>query len=252
MPRFFINSARGASVGDSITLTGDDAHHISRSLRMRCGEALCVCDFSGYEYGCEISGITDTEVYLRVLSVRFCESEPSIKVTIFQALPKGDKFDTVIQKCTEIGACAFTPVMTSRCISRPDEKGISKKIQRWQKIAEEASKQSGRGIIPEVNPLLSFGSAIEEMKTRNLALMCYECEDKYSIRQALSDKESLLCNGASIALLVGPEGGFSPEEAQLATEAGIISVGLGKRILRTETAPLFALSSIIVLTGNAE
>ena len=171
---------------------------------------------------------------------------------IFQALPKGDKLDTVVRKCTELGAYDFTPVLTSRCISRPDEKSAKKKCERWQKISAEAAKQCGRGIIPAVNEVITFDAALSEMSECTLALMCYECEDGYSIGRCLSENREKLSGDASVAVFIGPEGGISPDEAQSARDKGIICVGLGKRILRTETAPLFAVSAIMLLTGNAE
>ena len=251
MPRFFITDP-GCVISDTIEIFGEDAVHISRSLRMKVGEALTVCDFSGYEYSCEITGFTSDSVALKIIEKRLCENEPDVKVRIFQAMPKGDKLDTVVQKCTELGAYDFTPVITSRCISRPDQKSAGKKCERWQKIALEAAKQCGRGIIPPVNAVCSFGEAIEEMKKSTLALMCYECEDGYSIKKCIEENAEKLCSGATVSVFIGPEGGISPEEAQYAKEHGIICVGLGKRILRTETAPLFAVSAIMVLTGNVE
>lgn len=252
MPRFFITNPDKSVSGEIITISGDDARHISRSLRMRPGEALDVSDFSGFEYKCEICGFSENEVKLKILEKRLCESEPSIKVRIFQALPKGDKLDTVIQKCTELGAYDFTPVLTSRCISRPDEKSSKKKCERWQKIAAEASKQCGRGIIPKVNEVLSFEAALKEMNECTLSLMCYECEDGYSIRRCICENIDRLKDEATVAVFIGPEGGISTEEAKAAKESGTICVGLGKRILRTETAPLFALSAIMLITGNAD
>ncbi len=252
MPRFFITNPEENIRENIITITGEDASHISRSLRMKCGEELYASDFFGMEYRCEICGFEGGNVQLKILEKRLCESEPNVKVRIFQALPKGDKLDTVVQKCTELGAYDFTPVLTSRCISRPDEKSAKKKCERWQKISAEAAKQCGRGIIPTVNEVISFDTALSEMSDCTLALMCYECEDSYSLRKCIEENMGKLEKGATLAVFIGPEGGISPEEAQMASDKGIICVGLGKRILRTETAPLFAVSAIMLLTGNAE
>ena len=252
MPRFFIDNSGEYIKDNTIIIDGEDARHISKSLRMKQGEKLDVCDFSGIVYSCEISGFTQDRVLLEVLGKSLCESEPNVKVRIFQALPKGDKLDTVIQKCTELGAYDFTPVLTSRCISRPDEKSSQKKCERWQKISSEAAKQCGRGIIPKVNPVCSFEKALESMTECTLALMCYECEDGYSIKKCIEENLSRLSDSSYIAIFIGPEGGISQEEAEKAQKAGILTVGLGKRILRTETAPLFALSAIMLLTGNCE
>lgn len=254
MPRFFIGNPEESLRDGVITIVGEDARHISRSLRMKAGESLTVSDFFGNEYKCEISGFTDETVTLTVLGTGRCESEPNIKVTIYQAIPKGDKMDTVVQKCTELGASGFVPVLTSRCISRPDDKSARKKCERWQKIAAEAAKQSGRGIIPSVGEVLDLEKALSEMSTCSLAVMCYECEDGYSLRECISEAsaDGRLCEGANVAIFIGPEGGISPEEAESASKKGIRLVGLGKRILRTETAPLFAVSAVMLLTGNAE
>lgn len=251
MPRFFINNSECIS-NDTITISGEDARHISRSLRMKIGEAVDVSDFSGYIYSCKISGFTDEDVRLEILEKKLCDSEPDVKVRVFQALPKGDKLDTVIQKCTELGAYDFTPVLTSRCISRPDDKSAKKKCERWQKISQEAAKQCGRGIIPKVNDVCSFDKAVSELSECTIGIMCYECEDGYSIKKCIEDNIARLSNGAEIGIFIGPEGGIAPDEAEKAKNAGIVTAGLGKRILRTETAPLFAVSAIMLLTGNCE
>ena len=252
MPRFFIENPAESIRENTVTICGEDARHISRSLRMKVGEKLDVSDFSGYVYSCEIDGFTEDTVSLRILEKNLCESEPDVKVRIFQALPKGDKLDTVIQKCTELGAYDFTPVLTSRCISRPDDKSAKKKCERWQKISAEAAKQCGRGIIPKVNSVCSFEDALNEMSGCTLAVMCYECEDGYSIKRCIEDNRAKLGNGASVAVFIGPEGGIAPEEAEKAKMRGTVTASLGKRILRTETAPVFAVSAIMLLTDNAE
>ncbi len=251
MPRFFIDNG-GCISDDTIIISGEDARHISRSLRMKIGEAVDVSDFSGYIYSCRISGFTDEDVRLEILEKKLCDSEPDVKVRVFQALPKGDKLDTVIQKCTELGAYDFTPVLTSRCISRPDDKSAKKKCERWQKISQEAAKQCGRGIIPKVNDVCSFDKAVSELSECTLGIMCYECEDGYSIKKCIDDNIAKLSDGAEIGIFIGPEGGIAPDEAEKAKNAGIVTAGLGKRILRTETAPLFAVSAIMLLTGNCE
>ena len=252
MPRFFVNNPTECIPDHIITISGEDARHISKSLRMQVGKKVDVSDFSGFIYYCEIKEFTSDSVILKIIEKKPCKSEPSVSVRIFQALPKGDKLDTVIQKCTELGAYDFTPVLTSRCISRPDEKSAIKKCERWQKISAEAAKQCGRGIIPGVNQMLNFEMALREMSECTLSLMCYECEDSYSIGKCISDNLEKLSENSSVSIFIGPEGGISPDEAEKAKNMGVITVGLGKRILRTETAPLFALSAVMLLTGNCE
>lgn len=250
MPRFFKKDITVCNIGDRIRISGEDARHISLSLRMKTGEKLTISDFHGTDFDCEIVSFEDNEVELQIIDKCNCESEPNVKVRIFQSVPKGDKLDMVIQKCTELGAFDFTPVLSSRCISRPDEKAAKKKCERWQKIAQEAAKQSGRGIIPQVNEVINFNTAIEQMAQCSLAMLCYECEDSYSIKSCIKENAEKLCDGATVAIFIGPEGGIAPDEAEKAKINGIISVGLGKRILRTETAPLFALSAVMLLTDN--
>ncbi len=252
MPRFFVDNPDKCIKDSTVTICGEDARHISRSLRMKVGELLDVSDFSGFLYSCRISGFSEDEVTLDILEKKLCDSEPNVKVRVFQALPKGDKLDTVIQKCTELGAFDFTPVLTSRCISRPDEKSAKKKCERWQKISQEAAKQCGRGIIPKVNEVCSFDKAVSELSECTVGIMCYECEDVYSIKKCIHDNIAKLADGASVGIFIGPEGGIAPDEAEKARNVGIITVGLGKRILRTETAPVFAVSAVMLMTDNCE
>ncbi len=246
MPRFFIKQEFIRP--DSIMIVGEDARHISRSLRMKPGEKITVCDFYNYEYDCEISSIDSETVELGILDKHPGNTEPSVSVRVFQALPKAQKMELVIQKSVELGAAEICPVISSRCISRPDDKSSDKKTKRWNLISEEAAKQSGRGIIPPVRETINFRQAVAEMKKSDLCFICYECEDKLDIKSFLSENFSE--NTKSISFFIGPEGGISPDEAEYARECGIPSVGLGKRILRTETAPLCVLSGIMFFTDN--
>ena len=165
------------------------------------------------------------------------------KLTLFQAMPKSDKMELIVQKAVELGAAEIVPVLTERCVSRPDEKSLEKKRQRWQKIALEAAKQSGRGTIPTIGEALSFKGCIERMKLSDRSFMCYEKGGESLSAENLSGAKS-------IGLLIGSEGGFEQREADFAAENGIILTGLGKRILRCETAPIAAISIIMSLTGN--
>ena len=148
MPRFFVPPFSG----EETAVTGEDGRHIARSLRMKVGEPLTLCDGVGTDYQCEITGFSGEKVWVRVLERAPSQSEPSIKVTVYQGIPKGDKMDAIVQKAVELGACEIVPVAMRRCVSRPDEKSAAKKTARWQKIADEAAKQSGRGILPQVLP----------------------------------------------------------------------------------------------------
>lgn len=239
MPRFFVEQANS----DEIIITGEDAHHIGRSLRMRTGELLTVCA-EGMDYECEITRITDSEVYLKPLSVNPCAAEPSVKVTLYQAIPKNDKLSEIVQKAVELGACEIVPVLTSRCVSRPSAADFEKKRQRLQKIAVSAAKQSGRGIIPTVSPMLTWKQALQSMQAQDISVMLYEEEGGVRFGEVpLEGKHR-------IGLFIGSEGGISEEEAQQAVDAGLHRVWLGSRILRCETAPTAAISILMYLTKN--
>lgn len=239
MPRFFTNELDE----ENIVLTGSDAHHIGRSLRMRPGEPVTVC-CCGIDYNCTIARITEDAVYLDLIGKHRCAAEPDIELTLFQAVPKMDKLEYIIQKSVELGASRIVPVLTRRCISRPDEKDFSKKLARLNKIAEEAAKQSGRGVIPEVTPIVSYKQAISMMKELDRTILLYEEEGGCSFSEV--PMEGVRTAG----LVIGSEGGFDKEEAQAAVDAGAVQVWLGKRILRCETAPITALSILMFLTNN--
>lgn len=239
MPRFFIDYVPE----EQTTIVGDDARHISRSLRMKPGERLVLCDSIGTDYNCEITRISDEGVVVRVLN--FCKTvaEPTVKVTIYQGLPKADKMDGIVQKSVETGAVRVVPVLSGRCVSRPDEKSAAKKVARWQKIAEEAAKQSGRGVIPQVSPLMPFRVAVEEAAQNGSILLFYEGGGS-SIAQ-LVNRES-----GNLAVFIGPEGGFEKSEVDFVLQNGGQIGTLGPRILRTETAPIAALAAIMLASGN--
>ena len=170
-------------------------------------------------------------------------NEADVKVTLFQAVPKGDKLDTIVQKAVELGAVRVCPVITARCVSRPDKKSFEKKRERLNRIALEAAKQSGRGIIPEISPLMTFDEAVSELAKQDFPVICYECG-------GINFSEVGLKSGSSIGVFIGSEGGFESGEVEKCTAAGAVAVGMGRRIMRCETAPLAALSIIMNLTGN--
>lgn len=241
MPRFFTNQIQG----DQVRITGEDAVHIGRSLRMKPGEELTVSDYGGTDHRCVITRITPEQVELTILESMPNESEPTLRVTLYQALPKGDKLETIIQKSVELGVSRIVPVLTSRCISRPDAKSMAKKLERYQKIALSAAKQCGRGILPQVSPLLGFEQAAKELSGHQVPIFCYE-------QGGASLKTLVPPDCRDVGLLIGSEGGFSPSEAQTLEELGVRRAGLGKRILRCETAPIAALAAVMLLTGNLE
>ena len=239
MPRFFTNEIDE----NNITLTGSDAVHVGRSLRMKPGEPLTVC-CGGIDYNCEISEITSDTVYLSLKEKVVCAAEPNIEVTLFQAVPKMDKLEYIIQKSVVLGVSRIVPMLTRRCVSRPDERDFAKKLARLNKIAAEAAKQSGRGIIPQVTPIVSYKKALEMMKELDQNVLLYEEEG------GVSFGEVDLTGAKTVGLVIGSEGGFDREEAEACTAVGAAQVWLGKRILRCETAPITALSILMFLTNN--
>lgn len=236
MPRFFTD----ALSGDRASLTGEDAAHISRSLRLKPGEEIDLCDGKGTDYHCRILTVGDP-VELEILSRCPSESEPRVQLVLYQACPKGDKMELIIQKAVELGAFAVVPVLTDRCISRPDGKSMAKKLVRYQKIAEEAAKQSGRGIIPEIRPLLTLKQAAESYEGKGIVF--YE-KGGERLNSLITGEEE------AVSLFVGSEGGFAQEEIDMLVEKGVLPATLGKRILRCETAPLCGLSVVLSLTGD--
>lgn len=233
MPRFFVPDLSG----ETVVLAGEEGRHIAKSLRCRTGETLTLCDGRGTDARGVIAAVEGERVTLRIAARTPSRGELPCRVTLYQALPKGDKLDFVVQKAVELGVRAIVPVLTERCVSRPDPKGAEKKRERLQKIAREAAGQSGRGLIPEVRPLLSFGEALREMGESPCPILFYE-EGRELLGPLLESRPG------EIALMVGSEGGFSPAEAQEARKRGIPLCTMGPRILRCETAPLYALSAI--------
>lgn len=246
MPKFFFEPSESADFeSGSITITGSDARHIARVLRMRPGDRITVCDCRGFDYLCEIIEATPDTVPVKVLERRRSASEPTVNVTLYQGLPKGDKMDFIVQKSVELGVTAIVPVMTMRSVSRPDPKTLERKVERWNRIAAEAAKQSGRGILPKVLPAVSFEEAVDTA-SHDILLLLYE-QNGGSLSEHFANWDGTL---TSIGAIVGPEGGFDAKEVDYARSRGIVTAGMGPRILRTETAPLCALSVIMYATGN--
>ena len=244
MPRFFVTTDQitDSECGKTVEITGGDAVHIGRSLRMRIGDAIIVCDGAGAEYSCTIDDITSDSVTARIVSEKQSENESPCRVSVYQALVRGEKFDTVVQKAVECGASEIIPVITSRCEVKLDSSGAAKKVARWQRIADEAAKQCGRAILPRVAVPVTFADGVRLAASAELPMICYEDERHISIADVLRRIAADVPSTASV--FVGPEGGFSHEEIASAAGNGMISVGLGKRILRTETASSFALACI--------
>lgn len=238
MPKFFVKEEQIS--GSLITIVGDDARHIARSLRMAAGDGITVSDGRTTDYVCKLVKIRDEACECEIIESATSQSESPLLITLCMAYPKGDKLETIIQKAAELGASRILPFESSRCIKRPKAEKLDKQLQRLSRIAEEAAKQCGRSRVPEILAPLSYEQMLKIATESELSLFCYENESGYSLKNAFDDNKSI----SSISIIVGSEGGFSKDEAKAAQEAGCISVSLGKRILRCETAPLFVLSSI--------
>lgn len=243
MPRFFQHRDIPAEVGETLRISGQDGVHIRRSLRMNAGEFLVICDGQGHDYRAVIDGFDGDDVLLTVTERSVSVTEPSVSVTLYMGLPKGEKMEWIIQKAVELGVFRIVPVVTSRSIAKPGEKA-AKKTERWQKIANEAAGQCGRGILPEVAMPMTFREALPQMTAKPL-FVCYEAGgEPFS---ALLREQP-----AELGLFVGPEGGISPAEVDALVAGGGKTATLGSRILRCETAPLAALTLIMGLTGNMD
>ena len=226
---------------NNIEISGDNFHHLKNVLRLKIGDKVIVCNKEKKDYTCEIIDI-DKVINTRIIEENISETEYPFSIKLFQAFAKGDKMETIIQKATELGATDIYPVLMERCVSKPDDKSINNKIQRYNKIAEGASSQSGRGIIPKIHSPINYIDAMKELKNCDIGFICYEGENTIPIRSIFENEKDL----KSIGFLIGPEGGISDKECNIADENNIAKVGLGKRILRTETASSYVLSVISV------
>ena len=239
MTRFFVSPEELGN--DNIVLTGENASH-AKVLRLKAGEQVLVCDGEGKECLC---AVVDSGWNLEVLERRESDSEPCVRVSVYMAFPKSDKLEHVIQKATELGVYEIVAFPSARCVSKPDEKSLKKKLERWQKIAASAAEQSGRGRIPRVVLLPSYAEALKRGAQADLPMLFYENERATTLHMALNAGE-----WKTAALLTGPEGGLEEKEVNQAMDAGWRVCTLGKRILRCETAPLCALSAVMYAAGE--
>ncbi|RUS48506.1 16S rRNA (uracil(1498)-N(3))-methyltransferase [Cohnella sp. AR92] len=254
MQRYFVSPEQVGS--DSVYLEGEDARHLAAVMRARPGEEFIACDGSGTEVLAKIETIEQGRISAAIVERRTSLAEMSWRVTVAQSLPKGDKLETVIQKGTEAGAASFQPFLSQRTVVQYDERKEAKRLERWRKIAKEAAEQAHRGIVPEVAAVCSWKSLVAGMARFDLTLICYEEEGRRGtgLRTALASFQERFAKDSgkapSVLLIVGPEGGFDPREVEQAAEAGAVAVGLGRRILRTETAALVALACIAYESGE--
>lgn len=240
MPKFFVEPSKISN--GIITIDTEDVNHITRVLRMKIGDKITICDSMGYDYTAEIFEINKSSVLCKELDKTKSDTEPNLKVILFQGIPKGSKMEYIIQKTTELGIFRIVPVSMSRCVSKiENKKDGDKKRERWQKISESAAKQSGRGIVPEISAPVTFEEAIQELSKCDVVFAPYECEQNNSIKNVIKG----VSGNKTVGFIIGPEGGFAPEEIDRLTKLGVPPVTLGKRILRTETAGEAVLSMLM-------
>ncbi len=249
MPRFYVDPSKFGK--DTVILGDGEFNHIKNVLRKQVGDTLLICDGEGHEFLCEISAFLDGEAELRILERREGNTELSVQITLFQGLPKKDKMELIIEKSVELGAYSIVPVACSRSVAKLEEGSREeKKIARFNAISEAASKQCGRGIIPTVTNQMSFKKAMQFAK-ENYDWILFPYENAEGMKYTDEVIKSIP-REAKIAVFIGPEGGFSPEEVQLAKDCGAKIISLGRRILRTETAGLTLLSCLMLHAEAAE
>lgn len=241
MARFFIagtNFPNGRAI-----IRGRDADHI-RVLRLRAGDDIVICDGAGRDYKCRLVQTLEHEAEAEVIEVVPCKAEPTVRTTVFAGLPKGERSDFLVQKCTEAGAAEIVFFSCTRCVAKAVN--MEKKLERWQRIAEEAAKQSGRGIIPQVSWAGDFTAVLDIAVKKDLGLFMYETGEREKLDDVLSANKDI----ATAAIITGPEGGFAQFEADLARVCKLHICSMGERILRCETAPVVALTATMYATGN--
>lgn len=244
MYRFFVDESQIGE--DAVIITGSDVNHIKNVLRMKPGETVLVSNGNDREYKCVLAEITDEKVIAKIEDIDGPARELPVKVTLFQALPKGDKMETVIQKMVELGVYEIVPVSTKRCIVKLDDKKAAAKTKRWNAISESAAKQSKRGIIPKVSEPVTYRQALEQASKMDMIFIPYEeATDMEYTRKMLAKIQPNM----SVGVFIGPEGGFAPEEVEEAVDKGAHSITLGKRILRTETAGM-ALMAVVMFQSE--
>ncbi len=244
MPKFFVDENQLNN--DIIRITGDNFNHIKNVLRCKLNDEIEIC-INEISYLTSIAEINKDDILCKIKEKINVSKEPKVHINIVQGLPKADKMELIIQKCTELGVKEFTPLELKRCIVKLDEKDKSKKIERWQKIAEIASKQCGRDLVPKVNSVYNINNLFQFLKEYDIILIAYENEKENSFKTELEklDKNKNL----KIAVIIGPEGGFEESEVKELNANGAKIISLGKRILRTETVG-FATTSIIMYEFN--
>lgn len=243
MPKFFVNSEQINN--NEIKIIGNDVNHIKNVLRLSINDKIKICDKDEHvNYNCRISNIDNEYVITQIIDEEKSNVEAKTQIHVFQGLPKGDKLEFIIEKLTEIGVKELTPVAMKRSVVKLQEKDKQKKMVRWNKIAEVAAKQSGRDEILKINDVINYKNIFNYLKDYDIVLLAYEKEEKLTLKKALSKLDKTKEN--KVAVLIGPEGGFDDIEIEQAKQNSLVNIiTLGKRILRTETAPLVISSNIL-------
>ena len=242
MQHFFVDASQVSE--ETIWIEGSDVNHMKNVLRMRIGEEVTVSDGQGKEYLCQIRDFEEEQVQLKIVETKASDAELPSKIYLFQGLPKQEKMELIVQKCVELGIYAVVPVSMKRCVVKLDAKKGAKKVERWNTIAASAAKQSGRGIVPEVTSVKTYKEALEMAKDLDVVLVPYECAEGMDHTKGLIQS---IKPGQSVGIFIGPEGGFSDGEVEIAMNSGVRPVTLGKRILRTETAGMFVMAAVGLL-----
>lgn len=228
---------------EQIKIIGNDVNHIKNVLRYQLNDAIEVCDQNQNRYDTQIVSIASDEIILKIMEVSHESTEAKVQIDLYQGLPKADKMDLIVQKGTELGVSKFVPLLTERVIVKIDDKNGTKKVERWSKIVAEAAKQSGRQLVPIVENITKLENIVENLSKYDIVIVPYECEKESTLKNVLEKTGNEL---KSIAVVIGPEGGFSEEDIRILEKIpSMRKVSLGKRILRTETAGIATVAMIL-------
>lgn len=241
MPRFFIEKSDISE--NQVLLSGENMHHLINVLRCEIGEEVTVCDKCGIDYHCTLQSIEKDCAVLKIEDITGTSSEPSVEITLYQGLPKGDKLSYITEKSVEAGVFKIIPVSMKRSVVKLSKKDFQKKKERLLKVSLSAAKQSGRGVVPEIEDLIEFKDIIPHIKDYDAVIFPYENAKDVTLKSFIREKEF-----KKVAVIIGPEGGFSEEEAELLVNENVVPVTLGARILRTETAGIATIFNILYET----
>ena len=244
--RFFVPES--GFEGQDVRLTAEQAHQVCHVLRLKAGDGIIVLDNAGHEYDATLTTVAKKEAIGRITDKREASGEPKVQITLFQSLLAREKFEWVLQKGTEVGVSRFVPVQTERSVAKARQID-TKKLTRWQRILTEAAEQSHRGRIPQIGPAITWNETIAQLRDFDLALIASTASRVQTLKAVLSSNQK---TSASIVILIGPEGGFSDDEVAQACDQGAVAVGLGPRILRTETAAMVVPALVLHELGDFE